>query len=509
MPVLLHNNRVDVLNLKEVNGVGRRMTTKARITGLTSLDHTVLLQAYATVGLPAVGVSFITNTEAEFAIFGQLILAERDFAVVNEDPGAVDVTMEWQHFMDNHNQPIGVKGAPDAMFGNATIFGKSRTSVQQTKVNFFYSKPHNIRKWPNVGQEMPVLDASVDPFGEVSINNGFGADRPRVGGFVNADFQANDVDGNPRTVFDLRRLRGCCNCIEYNGFIWFAKRQIWWKQDGGVIFAEGTGQPIRPDPPPGPNPLMGPPDNPTMWPPDDPNRPGPRGDPYRDPLTGDIYNFTLYPGDPTARSKEFGPGVPNPGDGAVFDMGWPWRVARPEDEGFAFLGDLNEEQGEGPFVFPDYYLAKEGDLIRRPIAVGHRFALNDRTLARQTFYQTGEVSIMDPHANYTVKGIIGTSDPQWIEDQIVGKTNLVAWRNGEPGQWMCTEAQSEAIITNRRYQFSFEFQRNRDGWDPTAVFNDQRTGRPPPNLTPRFGTVVVPWHTRLDFDEFFSATFEK
>ena len=50
-----------------------------------------------------------------------------------------------------------------------------------------------------------------------------------------------------------------------------------------------------------------------------------------------------------------------------------------------------------------------------------------------------------------------------------------------------------------KYRYQIEFQFNKDTWNPTAVFIDDRTQKPPPNLVEGIGYKTIEWHEAVDF----------
>ena len=63
---------------------------------------------------------------------------------------------------------------------------------------------------------------------------------------------------------------------------------------------------------------------------------------------------------------------------------------------------------------------------------------------------------------------------------------------------------SPVTLCSNRYFFTFEFQRNPDTWDPTAVFIDDRTQRPPANLkdnSEETGFKTIQYLPGVDFNE--------
>ncbi len=146
---------------------------------------------------------------------------------------------------------------------------------------------------------------------------------------------------------------------------------------------------------------------------------------------------------------------------------------------------------------------------RRQVVVGHRFPTDEKDgLANQTRFQTGEITIMQPQIHYRVSVNAFVAKPWNLADDMIGKINFKPWMNKGRDEWMCMEVEWEAIFLGAKYAMQFEFQHNPDAWQPTAVFFDSRTGRPPPNLVQDFGVRTIPYHTELDFNQFLNALFE-
>lgn len=148
MASFLVPDQFETLEMEEVNGVIRSLKTKARITGLISLDYTVLLQAYNFVGLPTPGTPLqgplfaaVDLPNSIYQPLSQLVLSKRRFKVT-EDKHTVDVYMDFDHVLDGDNQAITKGFSPNGWFVPAApvIYGKNRASVQQTKANFYLSQ---------------------------------------------------------------------------------------------------------------------------------------------------------------------------------------------------------------------------------------------------------------------------------------------------------------------------------------------------------------------------------
>lgn len=122
---------------------------------------------------------------------------------------------------------------------------------------------------------------------------------------------------------------------------------------------------------------------------------------------------------------------------------------------------------------------------------------------RHTQQQGGEFPFFQPQFTLKYRGIKSVLFPALITQAIMGKINLNAWAGGEAGTWMCTgstwKPHNIGSIPNQ-FLFSFEFQYNSDGWNPTIIFKDERTGAPPPGLIEGTGYKTVEKHVALDFE---------
>lgn len=133
------------------------------------------------------------------------------------------------------------------------------------------------------------------------------------------------------------------------------------------------------------------------------------------------------------------------------------------------------------------------------ILTAHTFSPKDMGVAGQvlnpdlpyTITQGGEVSIPFPEGNFQCQGVIRTGNPWSVAYTFINAINKDEWLNGPPQTWICSEVQFEileayppGVHVRPLYKFGFEFQYNEDTWNPTVVFNDQRTGRPPADVQP-------------------------
>lgn len=186
----------------------------------------------------------------------------------------------------------------------------------------------------------------------------------------------------------------------------------------------------------------------------------------------------------------------------------------------------------------------------KPIIVGHTYPKDDpefgnkdpKATTGKYLQQGGEVNVMFPQETYKFEGYINTSTPWLIRKKILNHINSEPWLDAGVYEWMCTAVeyellqnteQEELIDTVSVYKFSFEFQHNTDTWNPTAVFIDPNTNKPPSMLEPgpqppgglpaldnkSFsmrailnnqypGYMYVRYHKERDFNKFFGALIE-
>ena len=132
------------------------------------------------------------------------------------------------------------------------------------------------------------------------------------------------------------------------------------------------------------------------------------------------------------------------------------------------------------------------------IVLSHTYAGDDPDYAGRTIPQTGEVDVYIPQRTLVLEGQKYGS-PYTMANFLIGGINNGFWRGASPHTWMCTEIAWEYRRTP--YFFvTFTFQHNPDTWNPTAVFIDDRTSRPPQGLVPGVGYKYVRYHREIDFD---------
>lgn len=144
------------------------------------------------------------------------------------------------------------------------------------------------------------------------------------------------------------------------------------------------------------------------------------------------------------------------------------------------------------------------DINGAQVSVSHTYPDDDPNHPGETLVQGGEFTYFEPQQTVTIKGIRVTRTPWLLANKIVGYVNDQAWAGQQARQWLCTGCTYRAASVaggTRRYFMDFEFQFDRDGWDPTIVFIDDVTGKPPPDLVADVGYVTVTKMPEADFDE--------
>ena len=194
-----------------------------------------------------------------------------------------------------------------------------------------------------------------------------------------------------------------------------------------------------------------------------------------------------------------------------------------------------------------YYPNGDASNPKTQILVGYVFPASDVSAMPQTLgwwntsfgkyaaVQGGEVTIPFPQSNYSLSGIVNNVvDPWVIVYGILAAINEKSWAHKPPQCWICSEVRFEVTDPGQTiYRFDFEFQFNLDTWNPTTVFIDQRTGKPPAAVKPATdpdpgtgalkiisyqknpnggvlpaGYWTVPALKTVDYDAFFQQLFE-
>jgi len=139
-----------------------------------------------------------------------------------------------------------------------------------------------------------------------------------------------------------------------------------------------------------------------------------------------------------------------------------------------------------------------GEGSPEPITLTHTYPDTDPDYAGRTIEQTGTVDVYQPQRTFTVEGIKLIQNPWDKADDLIGSVNSSTWLGQKKHTWMCTEVTWE-YRDEGNYFMTFTFQHNPDTWNPTAVFIDDRTGRPPEDLVEDEGYKYIRYHKEVNF----------
>lgn len=116
------------------------------------------------------------------------------------------------------------------------------------------------------------------------------------------------------------------------------------------------------------------------------------------------------------------------------------------------------------------------------ISVSHTYDSDHPKYGGQTKEQGGTIQFFQPERNLAIQGLKTTTHPWIMANRMVGAVNQTSWNGGDARTWMCVRASTRPLSLTGRYYMFYEFQYNQDTWDPTVVFIDPDTGKPPLNL---------------------------
>lgn len=149
------------------------------------------------------------------------------------------------------------------------------------------------------------------------------------------------------------------------------------------------------------------------------------------------------------------------------------------------------------------------DRNENQIVVAHQWPEDDPDTPLETEYQGVELNVMMPQTTLCATGQLPVDYPDLLSELWVGSMNATAWAGAAPFKYLCTRVDfkglDNGIGRQRRWLFTFEFQKNLTGWIPQTWFIDKRTARPPRWLIPGVGYKSVDWYGLLDFNYLFGV----
>ena len=151
------------------------------------------------------------------------------------------------------------------------------------------------------------------------------------------------------------------------------------------------------------------------------------------------------------------------------------------------------------------------DINGNQVTVEHTYPADDPNHPGETLEQGGEFSYFEPQQTVYIRGIKTTRTPWLLANALVGKVNEQAWAGQAAKTWLCTACSWKPASVSggsRRYFMDFEFQYDRDTWDPTVVFIDDVTGKPPADLVANVGYKTVTKMPTADFDSLLGSPIQ-
>lgn len=137
------------------------------------------------------------------------------------------------------------------------------------------------------------------------------------------------------------------------------------------------------------------------------------------------------------------------------------------------------------------------------VVLSHEYPMDDPNFGGTTRYQGGEFNYFAAQRSFSIHGIKATNAPWAVANSIVGCVNIFPFSGEAARTWMCVAANWKPE-SNRdgiaRYLMRFEFQFDADTWDPTVVYIDDSTGKPPVGLVPGFGIKTIQKHRAVHFE---------
>ena len=177
-----------------------------------------------------------------------------------------------------------------------------------------------------------------------------------------------------------------------------------------------------------------------------------------------------------------------------------------EDRGYR-SGGLNGASGES-VIFLDAVYRRH---ISIPLVVRGSAGLNqiqtqklpDGTVAIVEYdgrQQGGDLTVNQTSNGFSMRVTETTDQPHLLADSWANVVNSTPFFGGEPRTWVVSDVDYEPAILGpayvgvgsvyqgtSRWHFTYRFEHNPDGWDPTAAYKDPETGEFPGDLIPGVG----------------------
>jgi len=149
------------------------------------------------------------------------------------------------------------------------------------------------------------------------------------------------------------------------------------------------------------------------------------------------------------------------------------------------------------------------DKFGNQIVVAHQWPSDDHDYPNEAHFQGCDLNVMMPQTTLTATGQLPVDYPDLLSELWVGSMNATPWAGSAAYRYLCTRCDfkglDNGIGRQRRWLFTFEFQKKLTGWIPQTFFIDPRTNKPPRWLIPGVGYKDVDWYGLLDFHYLFGV----
>lgn len=142
------------------------------------------------------------------------------------------------------------------------------------------------------------------------------------------------------------------------------------------------------------------------------------------------------------------------------------------------------------------------------VTVEHQYPDDDANHPGELVVQGGEFSYYDAQRSFAVHGIKYTAAPWLIANAIVARVNSIRFSGEDERTWMCMACNwkpqgvhPEPGGRGFAYYMRMEFQFDKETWDPTVVFIDDVTGKPPKDLVPDTGYKKIQKIEAVNFED--------
>jgi len=153
------------------------------------------------------------------------------------------------------------------------------------------------------------------------------------------------------------------------------------------------------------------------------------------------------------------------------------------------------------------------DINGDQVTVSHTYPADDPDYPSKEKIQGGQFQYYEPQRSIIITGIKVTATPWLVANSIIGRVNSVIFTTEAVRTWLCTSCNwrpgwSGESHENNQYYMDFEYQFDPDTWDPTVVFQDDRTGQPPADLIANVGYKTVEKLPEADFEEIMGSLIQ-